>query len=145
MAGTNVSFFFVHRVIHMLNIEILALVTISCLFLVAVVCFLTWRRADAAFTWAEAAFKYVQEHNAEEISRKQLAAFSAELSDLAESYDQLLESHKKLRARVSMRDVRARRKADEDAAQDENGVDIHSDRDKNALRLELRRQGLLKG
>jgi hypothetical protein len=126
----------------MLNVEILAIACILVLFLVAITAFFTWRRADSAFTWAEAAFKYAQEHSAEEVSRKALASLHAELSDLTESYDQLLQSHKKLRARIGMREVRARR-------QEENGldddIDISTTRDKDALRLALKSKGLLKG
>lgn len=82
--------------------------------------------------------KYLRANSERSISLSKLAQFECDLTELSDSYDALLASHKKLRARISMRELRKRRKS-------ENGVDTEPEPvDKEALRAKARSIGLLK-
>lgn len=68
-----------------------------------------------------------------------VAQLSGEMTDLTDSYNALLKSHKRLRSRITMRENREKKKLD-----DEPDDDLSSERDKRALRLKARAAGLLK-
>lgn len=69
-----------------------------------------------------------------------VAQLSAEMSELQDAYDALFKSHRKLRARIGMREAR-RKKAELEAG---NGSDLSSETDKRALRLAAKNAGYLK-
>jgi hypothetical protein len=67
----------------------------------------------------------------------QITALSAEMTELTDSYQALLKSHKKLRSRIGMRENREKNRPDAIS-------DIHSETDKRQLRLAAKGAGLLK-
>jgi hypothetical protein len=77
--------------------------------LVACVCMFIAARAHR---WAVAAIKWTHEYNADSLSLKQLAELEAQMTDLYDSYSALLASHKKLRSRIGMREVREKRRSE---------------------------------
>jgi len=85
---------------------------------------------------------YVQESNKRSLTLRRMAEVEATLTELLDSYDSLLKSHKKLRSRITMRENRAKAP---------NGIDsdsVPADEAakaayKNSLRSELRKQGKL--
>lgn len=78
--------------------------------LVACVCLFV---ATRAHSWAAAAIKWTQDYNADSLSLKQLAELESQLTELYDSYHALLASHKKLRSRIGMREVREKRRSGE--------------------------------
>lgn len=68
--------------------------------------------ARAASEYAGAAFQYTK-HRSE---KSQVAAISAQLTELDDAYHALLDSHKKLRSRIGMRELREKRRNDDDNA-----------------------------
>ena len=115
---------------------LLVSIPVICLGL-AITCALFARsaRSEAAkcYEWVEAVSKMRN-------PAAKVAQLSAEVTELTDSYDALLKSHKKLRARIGMREAR-RKKADLDTG---NGSDLSSETDKRALRLAAKNAGLLK-
>ncbi len=67
-----------------------------------------------------------------------IAELSSQMTELTDSYDALLKSHKKLRSRITMRDNRQK------GLDASNGSDLSSERDKDTLRLAAKSRGLLK-
>lgn len=93
-----------------------------------------------AYRYSGAAWQYVQNMNAESQSLAEIARISADLTELHDAYSALLSSHKKLRSRVGMREVRERRKNGADAPTDGDLPDPRVDPEgwKRAMRLRLR-------
>ena len=83
--------------------------------------------------------EFVRKKNARSLSLAKLADLEATLTELLDGYNALLESHKKLRSRIGMRENRRRRANGEipDPTQDPDGW-------KRAMRLQLKRDGILK-
>lgn len=112
--------------------------------------------AFSAVAEARKMAKYVQmctdwmhENNSETYSASRMAAFDKGLTELSDHVSSLEASHKRLRSKYGMRDLRERRKESDDdeyrrflAKQGE--LDLSTTQDKRALRLELRKKGLLK-
>lgn len=82
---------------------------------------------------------YMHDNNMEALKDSKLAAIASELTELSDSFASLSASHKRLRSKYGMQDLRARRNAGDDGE-----VDLSETTDKRALRLELRKKGLLK-
>jgi hypothetical protein len=85
------------------------------------------------------AVRRLETQNARSLTLAKMAHVEAALTELTDAYDALLDSHKKLRARIGMRKVRADRK--------ENGSDVpDSTVDpagyKRAMRLKLNQNKL---
>lgn len=94
--------------------------------------------AMKALAYAKQSVDYVTSQNAADVSLAKLAEIESAITELTDSYSALLTSHKKLRSRIGMREVRERRKNGQDE------LDLAVTTDKNALRQELRAKGLLK-
>lgn len=83
---------------------------------------------------------FVAKTNKRSVSLRRIAELEATLTELSDAYAALLDSHKKLRSRISMRQLREKRG---------NGSDIPDPASdpagwKRAMRLQLRREGVLK-
>lgn len=59
------------------------------------------------------ALRYVTEENKRSVSLRKMAEVESSLTDLTDAYDALMASHKKLRSRIGMRELREKRKDDE--------------------------------
>lgn len=111
----------------------------------------TYYRMRLSEKWQRQVAEWVQTENADAVSLRRIAEVEAGFTELRESFDQLLTSHKRLRSRISMRELRERRKDgestdegdlfDETAPARPNGAGPDY---KVQLRNQLRRQGLLK-
>lgn len=131
-----------HRVTNMLSTD-LSTVLILAAAVVAVFCSgYAVLLAARARQYANDCAIYVQEGNKRSVSLAKIAKLEAELTELSDSYSELLKSFRKLRARTNMRERRAK---------DANGVesgDVPSDPDQRAaykrqLRNSLKIKGLL--
>lgn len=89
---------------------------------------------------------FMHENNMEALKDSKLAAFESALTELSDSFSSLKASHERLRSKYGMRDLREKRKNGEDVgdAHLQTEFDFKNTRDKAALRLELRKLGLLK-
>ena len=112
----------------MLSTDLLGLVAIN----VLVLSYFLWRLRKIE--------RFVARNSKRSLSLRKLAEVESTLTELSDAYDALLESHKKLRSRISMRQLREKRK---------NGTDVPdatTDPDgwKREMRLKLRQSGVLK-
>ena len=80
------------------------------------------------------AVEYVVNSNKKALTLRRMAEVEATLTELTDSYQALLDSHKKLRSRIGMRAVRENR---------ENGVDSSTTIDKTQLRHTAKQKGLI--
>lgn len=96
----------------------------------------SYRASRQAQRNALALAEWTRENNEKSVSLKRMAEVEGALTDLTDSYQSLLRQHKRLRSRISMR------KARETGNQDDQ--DLHSESDKNALRLKAKAAGLLR-
>lgn len=94
--------------------------------------------AFKALAYARQAVDYVTSQSAADVSLAKLAEIETSITELTDSYSALLTSHKKLRSRIGMREVRERR------ANGQDELDLAVTTDKRELRNELRARGLLK-
>jgi len=99
-------------------------------------CAFAWRAARKSAQYASDCALYVGESNKKSVSLLRIAEISADLTELQDSYNALLKSHKKLRARIGMREVQKAR----NAAQ----LELGSLTDKQALREAARDKGILR-
>ncbi len=83
--------------------------------------------------------QWTRENSSKSLSLKRIAQLEADMTDLQESYDTLLGSMKKLRAKIHLRMAREKRHPGSDEPND-----LHSETDKNALRLNAKGAGLLR-
>jgi hypothetical protein len=112
-----------------------------------------YKRAGEAFRYGKAAVEFTRENAAHELSRAGIDKIELSLSDLEDRHHALLESHKRLRSRVGMRELRKRRKEANGEDRDPNSRDMFdpntaTDAEKSAykvkLREEMKQRGLLK-
>lgn len=94
--------------------------------------------ARSARTYARSCTSWLEKFAAQREPKSEIAKLSAELTELTDSYNALLKSHKKLRSRISMRENRERK------AGDSVGDELGSETDKKALRIAAKQSGLLK-
>lgn len=81
------------------------------------------------------AVEFVVKGNKKSVTLRRMADVEATLTDLMDSYESLLASHKKLRSRIGMRKVRESR---------ENGLDSDATTsDKAKLRIDAKQRGLI--
>jgi len=92
--------------------------------------------------YCRSAVEFVENQNKRAVSLRRIADLETTCTELLDSYNSLLDSHKKLRSRIGMRNIRKSR---------ENGADLtpmSSDADKSAykatLRAKLRSTGQLR-
>lgn len=125
----------------MLSTE-LSTVAVICALTVAAFCLILaitcWLNARSARLYAANCEIWVQKVAKMRDPTAPIAELTAEMTDLTDSFQSLLRSHKKLRARIGMREARAK-KRDMDAE-----TDLGSETDKRALRLAAKQSGLLK-
>jgi hypothetical protein len=88
------------------------------------------------------AVDWMAENTAEAVTNSKTGDLERSLTELWDSHSSLLASHKRLRSKYGMRDLRERRSEAQDAS---NGqLDLYTTQDKQALRDELRRTGRLR-
>ena len=121
------------------------IMVITCFAAVIVAAMAVWK-ADNAEEVAFEAARYCEANNKRSISLAKLAEMRGELTDLHDAYDALMASHKTLRSRVGMREVRDKRKngADADEATDLGPLPMDDEAKtayKVGLRAEARKQG----
>ena len=78
---------------------------------------------------------WVKTENKASVSLRRMAEVEATLTDLLDSYQNLLESHKKLRSRIGMRELR-----DKKAEAATETPDLLDEGSKSAYKSELRKQ-----
>lgn len=86
---------------------------------VLVVCALSLCVSLAALWIAVRAAQYTHENTAAKISRSRIAELQSAVTELHDSYSALLDSHKKLRSRIGMRQLRERKQVDEPPIHDD--------------------------
>ena len=86
--------------------------------------------------YCDAAVDFVANQNQSSVSLRRIADVESTLTELTDSYDALLTSHKKLRSRISMRENRERGK---------QPVDSTTEAGRLALKDELRDKAKAKG
>jgi len=115
--GSRLSFFSVtHRLLMDISTELSTGLGIFLLCCVVFAVFLVrwqWRLA----LYAREAVEFVQLQNKRSVSLRRLAEVETTLTELLDAYESLLQSHKKLRSRIGMRNLRDKRG---------NGVDSES-------------------
>lgn len=89
---------------------------------------------------------WIDKNNLDALSDSKIADLERSLTELWDSHSSLLASHKRLRSKYGMRDLRERRKNGEDGEQE---PDLFSDDDRKAalkrkLRVEAKGKGLLR-
>jgi hypothetical protein len=100
-------------------------------------CFRARKYAENCLTW-------VQKGNAASVSLQKMADVEVALTELTDSYQSLLTSHKKLRSRIGMRDKRAREIEAESANGAVPGDEASRLAYKEQLRARLRSSGQLR-
>lgn len=121
----------INRVVRMLSTDLSTFVAIIVVLLagiVAVIAISQWKLSDRV----DRAVAFIRNENADSLSLRKMADVEATLTELLDSYDALLTSHKKLRSRIGMREVREKRK------KTENGVDLGDEAEKAAYKAKLR-------
>lgn len=109
---------------------------------------LSYFRQRASEKYVSAVAKYVESENADAVSLRRMAEMEASFTDLKDSYESLLSSHKKLRSRIGMRELRSKDKPEENGADGEPDMfridEAQKAAYKNRLRQDLLKRGLLK-
>lgn len=105
--------------------------------------------AEKTSKYAGECANYVGAENKRSQALRRIAELEGTVTELADSYHALLKSHKKLRSRFGMRDLRKRRKEAEDGSGEPESVDLLTPDlsrvdDKQQLRLKAKAAGLLK-
>ena len=107
-----------------------------------VVAFESVRQARKMANYCAQCSDYMHQNNIEALKDSKLGELVRDMAEVRDDLSSLQASHNRLRSKYSMRDLRERRKREQD---DPNGeLDLSSTTDKRALRLELRKKGLLK-
>lgn len=102
--------------------------------LAAVFAAISWRIARKSRDDASALAGWVHENNKASVTLKRQTELETQLTELTDSYDALLKSHRKLRSRIGMRRNREKgRDSDDDA--------LESVTDKAKLRLIAKKAG----
>ena len=118
----------------MFSTELSTILVIFIGFVTFFACLFTFARMLRTEKYVSSCMAYVNEQNKRSISLKKMAEVESSLTELMDSYDSLLTSHKKLRARIGMREHRAPDRDREgqipDSQQDPAGY-------KRAMRLKL--------
>jgi len=94
--------------------------------------------------YCESAANFMAENTKEAVSNSKTGELERSLTELWDSHASLLASHKRLRSKYGMRDLRERRNADERDSSGNGSLDLGTTTDKDALRAELRKSGQLK-
>lgn len=68
--------------------------------------------AARALSFAQDAVTWVQTNNADSISLRQMAEVQTQLTELLDAHQTLYDSHKKLRSRIGMREMREKRRSE---------------------------------
>lgn len=111
---------------------------LSCLGTTLALAIASWVNARNAGIRAAKCYEWVHRVSEMRDPTAKIAELSTELTELTDAYDSLLKSHKKLRARITMREHRAKKVDGTDPD------DLGSISDKRQLRLAAKNAGLLK-
>ena len=114
----------------MLSTELYTFLGVFCL-LVSIFCIISAYYIIKLAHYCRAAVEYVEKHNKNAVSLRKLTELEVGVTDLWDSHATLLKSHKTLRSRIGMRELREQR---------ENGVDSISDGDRLTPKEKLRLQ-----
>lgn len=134
----------IHRVLHMLSTELYTFLSLGCAVGALIVAFYTLNRQRGSEKHAITVAEYVRTENKNAVSLRRIAELEVALTDLVDSYHALLKGHKKLRARIGMREVRLRRGNGEDANVPLGpGAVSPTETDKDKIRAAARAQGRL--
>jgi len=107
-----------------------------------VVAFAAVKEARKMADYCGTCANYMHENNLKALKDSKIGGLESAVTEISDTLTSLEASHKRLRSKYGMRDLRERRAAGED---DPNGeLDLAKTDDKRALRLELMRKGLLK-
>lgn len=90
----------------------------------ALICLICVGLVAKSVQYSRAAWRYVQRENVESVTRKQLADLSTGITELDDAYHALLDSHKKLRSRVGMRELREKRKSNVSSEPDQPSLPV---------------------
>lgn len=96
-----------------------------------------------AYSNIETCIKWVRDENEASVSLRRMAEVESTLTDLLDSYQNLLDSHKKLRSRIGMRELREKR-ANEEPDQVSLLDEASQQAYKSKLRAQLRASGRLR-
>lgn len=106
---------------------------------------LALRVAAKSEEWVQHAWQELEKIARERSEKSQLAALQVEVTDLADAYASLLDGHKRLRSRIGMREVRARKKNGADPEQ--LNADLNDPAAKaaykQAFRTQMKEKGML--
>lgn len=136
-----------HRVIHMLPMTYPQIGVILLAIFVIGAAIRQFFLIRTAYSNIGECISWVQKENKRAVSLRRIAELESTLTELTDSYEHLLASHKKLRSRIGMRAHRAK------SDQAENGIDLNGPAPldesqkaayKQALRHKLRATGALK-
>lgn len=97
---------------------------------------LCWINARSARSHAAECYQWVKKVGQMRDPTAKIAELSAEVTEMADAYDALLKSHRKLRSRIGMRENRA--------AKSDKASDLGAISDKRELRLAAKNAGLLR-
>lgn len=120
----------------MFSTGLLTVLAATCGFLALVLSVLCWVNARSARLYAQNCEVWVNKVAQMRDPSAKVAELSAEMTELTDSYHALMKSHKKLRARIGMRENRTKT-----AGQD---GDLSNETDKARLRLAAKSAGYLK-
>ena len=122
-------------------------VIVVCLIYLAVctlICAYCLRYAWKANVFAQRAVVWTQENSEKSVALKQLEDYGIALADLNERHVALYESHKKLRSRVGMRELRERRSKEAAGDGDDKQLQLSdANVSKDDLREAAKKRGLL--
>jgi hypothetical protein len=118
----------------MLSTDLSTILIVFIGFVTFFACLFMFARLIRTEKYVDSCMSYVNEQNKRSLSLKKMAEVETSLTELTDSYDALLTSHKKLRSRIGMREHRApeadREGAIPDSQRDPSGY-------KRAMRLKL--------
>lgn len=95
----------------------------------------------AALDYSRQSYEFVSKHNEKSLSLARIAELDGAVTELTDSYSQLLASHKKLRSRIGMRELRERRKDLPPERDDVQSDDVAKARRKAELRVQAKQMG----
>ena len=112
----------------MLSTELLTVLAVFCLLVCAFCCIVGYYVVKLAH-FCRAAVEYVEKQNKNAVSLRKLTELEVGVTDLWDSHATLLKSHKTLRSRIGMRELREQR---------ENGQDVDSQGEPLTAKQKLR-------
>lgn len=137
----------IHRVFHMFSTDLSTIALVFVAVVTLCVAVWGWFVARRAQKYASDCATYVAEANKRSQSLRRIAELEGALTELADSYHALLKSHKKLRSRIGMRELRKKRKGAQNGAEAPENPEYELPEvpmTKQQLRVECKKSGILK-